>query len=217
MTDKHNYLSCLTNSKYPPLITKSDAFQFFMFRLNGNPICTNANALNIAQFCGTVNGEDDLPGGTENTNNITCLSQSCPLNDYFEYIDDSPVSCYCAAPFGVGFRLRSPSMSDFPPYIDQFKQYITSNLGLISYQLRIDSFIWQKGPRLSMYLKFFPKYNNQSNTFNTSEIRRIRDLIATFTIPGDDIFGPYDLLNFTLVGPYDDGMPLTLYFYVCDC
>ncbi|RVW30362.1 putative LRR receptor-like serine/threonine-protein kinase [Vitis vinifera] len=172
-------------------------------KLNGNPLCTNANALNIVQFCGTANGEDEAPGSPDNSN-ITCPSQSCPLNDHFEYVPGSPVSCYCAAPLGVGFRLRSPSISDFPPYTDQFKAYITSNLGLVPYQLHIDSFIWQKGPRLRMYLKFFPQYNNQSNTFNTSEIQRIRDLITTFTIPGDDIFGPYDLLNFTLVGPYSD-------------
>ncbi|KAJ9693578.1 hypothetical protein PVL29_009502 [Vitis rotundifolia] len=172
-------------------------------KLNGNPLCTNANALNIVQFCGTANGEDEAPGSPDNSY-ITCPSQSCPLNDYFEYVPGSPVSCYCAAPLGVGFRLRSPSISDFPPYTDQFKAYITSNLGLVPYQLHIDSFIWQKGPRLRMYLKFFPQYNNQSNTFNTSEIQRIRDLITTFTIPGDDIFGPYDLLNFTLVGPYSD-------------
>lgn len=186
-----------------------------MFRLNGNPVCTSANALNIIQFCGTANGEDEAPSpGSTDISNITCLSQSCPLSDHFEYVPGSPVSCFCAAPLGVGFRLRSPSISDFPPYTDRFKQYITTHLGLVPYQLRIDSFIWQEGPRLRMYLKFFPQFNNQSNTFNTSEIQRIRDLISTFTIPGDDIFGPYDLLNFTLMGPYKDGMPPRLYFHV---
>ncbi|KAJ9693581.1 hypothetical protein PVL29_009505 [Vitis rotundifolia] len=176
-------------------------------KLNGNPLCTNANALNIVQFCGTANGEDEAPGSPDNSN-ITCPSQSCPLNDHFEYVPGSPVSCCCAAPLGVGFLLRSPSISEFPPYTDQFKAYITSNLGLVPYQLCIDSLIWQKGQRLRlrMYLKFFPQYNNQSNTFNTREIQRIIDLIATFTIPVDDIFGPYDLLNFTLVGPYSDGI-----------
>lgn len=183
-----------------------------MCSLNGNPVCENANALNIVQYCGTENEEDEAPGSPPSDTNTTCLSQSCPLNNHFEYVSGSPISCYCAAPFGVGFRLRSPSISDFPPYKLLFKNYITSYIGLAPYQLDIESFIWEKGPRLRMNLKFFPQYSNQSSTFNKSEIQRIRDSIATYSIPGQDTFGPYDLLNFTLHGPYSESMPPKLYF-----
>lgn len=81
------------------------------------------------------------------------------------------------------------------------------------YQLVIDSFMWEEGPRLRMYLKIFPSFSNDTFTFNTSEILQLMDEFATFSIPGDDTFGPYDLLNFTLLGPYKDGMSLELHVF----
>ena len=71
------------------------------------------------------------------------------------------------------------------------------------YQLLIDSFIWEKGPRLRMYLKFYPDGNF---TFNSSEILRIRNMFSGWEIPDDDTFGPYEFLNFTLLKPYIDGI-----------
>ncbi|KAE8703178.1 putative LRR receptor-like serine/threonine-protein kinase [Hibiscus syriacus] len=43
---------------------------------------------------------------------------------------------------------------------------------------------------------------NHSNTFDDSEVRRIRDIYASWDFDGSDVFGPYELLNFTLEGPY---------------
>ena len=56
-----------------------------------------------------------------------------------------------------------------------------------------------------MYLKLFP---NSSSVFNVSEILEIRSMLSSFKVPDSDIFGPYELLNFTLLGPYkdEDGM-----------
>ncbi|XP_057972137.1 probable LRR receptor-like serine/threonine-protein kinase At1g06840 [Malania oleifera] len=191
---KNNLLSDISNSLDPP--------SNVTIMLQGNPVCTKANELNIVQFCGTEIGDSEGPGSFSNSSG-SCKAQSCPTSENYEYVLGSPVDCFCAAPFGVGLRLRSPSISDFIPYEKQFDTYITSYANLEIYQLHVASFIWEKGPRLRMYLKFFPKYGNYS-IFNTSEVQRIIDLFATFAIPGNDTFGPYDLLNFTLLGPYSN-------------
>lgn len=91
---------------------------------------------------------------------------------------------------------------------------MTSGLKLNLYQLDIDSFRWEKGPRLRMDLKFFPVYDNSSGNsyvFNASEVRRIRSMFTGWNIPDSDIFGPYELINFTLQGPYRDGLSQKLY------
>ncbi|KAL0390338.1 UNVERIFIED_CONTAM: putative LRR receptor-like serine/threonine-protein kinase [Sesamum calycinum] len=120
--------------------------------LQGNPVCS---ASNLLQFCGPH--EEDF----SNTLNVTdlnkCPPQACPPP--FQYAPPSPViSCFCAAPLLVGYRLKSPGFSDFLPYVDSFKEYLSSGLELNVSQLDIDSVAWQKGPRLRMYLKIFPAY-----------------------------------------------------------
>lgn len=144
------------------------------------------------------------PGNSSNYPSV-CPLFSCPVKD-FEYVPDSPVSCFCAAPIGVWMRLRSPSFTNFRPYISQFKAYLTSNLGIDYYQLVIPSFVWLKGPRITLLLKFFPPFRNSSNVFRADEIQHICGQFATFSIPGNDLFGPYDLLNFSLGGQYANGM-----------
>ncbi|CAL5335322.1 unnamed protein product [Camellia sinensis] len=193
---RNNLLSDISGSLDPP--------SNVTMMLQGNPVCDRANQLNITPFCGPENEE----GATDSLShaNNSCQPQSCPLSDHFEYVPASPLNCFCAAPFGVGLLLRSPSISDFPPYRLPFEVYMTSNLGLELYQLSIDSILWQNGPRLRMYLKIFPQVND-SNEFNESQIQRIANQIATFAIPGNDTFGPYDLLNFTLQGPYSNLRP----------
>ncbi|MBA0797361.1 hypothetical protein Gohar_008070 [Gossypium harknessii] len=168
-------------------------------RLGGNPVCRNANSLNISLFCGSESGEDDVPN--LNSSKMECTSQSCPMG--YEYIPASPVPCFCAAPLRIGYRLKSPSFSYFPPYIRPFEVYLTSSLNFSLYQLYIDTYVWDKGPRLRMYLKLFPSVNSTPfNSFNESEVRRIRDIYASWSFKGSDLFGPYELLNFTLLGPY---------------
>ncbi|XVF37377.1 hypothetical protein REPUB_Repub20aG0002800 [Reevesia pubescens] len=171
-------------------------------RLGGNPVCQNANLLNISLFCGSESGGGEM---LTNINNSTanCPIQACPKDNFYEYVPASPVPCFCAAPLRIGYRLKSPSFSYFPPYIQPFEVYLTSYLNLSLYQLSIDTYSWEKGPRLRMYLKLFPGVNDtHSNTFDVSEVQRIRGIYTSWAFPGDDLFGPYELLNFTLLGPY---------------
>lgn len=166
---------------------------------------------NLVQFCGTQTQYISHIQSSENSN-ATCPVQSCP----YEYAPSSPLSCFCAAPLLVGYRLKSPGFTDFRPYKYQFEVYLTNGLDLEIFQLYIDSFIWEEGPRLKMYLKFFPVYiNTTSHVFNKSEVLRIRSMFTGWKIPDSDIFGPYELLNFTLWGPYEDGLYHKLYLIVC--
>ncbi|KAE8718581.1 putative LRR receptor-like serine/threonine-protein kinase [Hibiscus syriacus] len=197
---QNNWLSNISGSLNPP--------SNVTLRLGGNPVCASANQLNIVQFCGTTSGDADFLPGTEtaisSNSSDTCRHQSCPLSEGYEYVPDLP-GCFCAAPLGVGLRLRSPPFTDFRPYIGPYKQYVTSSLGLELYQLYIDLFVWQLGPRLRLYLNFFPQNSSSDTyTFNKTEIDRIRSLIATFSIPSNDTFGPYEVIDFTLGGPYKE-------------
>ncbi|XP_058195943.1 probable LRR receptor-like serine/threonine-protein kinase At1g06840 [Rhododendron vialii] len=181
------------SSNLPPNVT---------VRLQGNPICLDTN---LVQFCGTQTQYISHIQSSENSN-ATCPVQACP----YEYAPSSPVPCFCAAPLLVGYRLKSPGFTDFRPYKDQFEVYLTNGLVLEIFQLYIDSFIWEEGPRLKMYLKFFPVYiDNASYVFNKSEVLRIRSMFTGWKIPDSDIFGPYELLNFTLWGPYEDVIPFS--------
>ncbi|XVF46108.1 hypothetical protein PTKIN_Ptkin03bG0000300 [Pterospermum kingtungense] len=49
-----------------------------------------------------------------------------------------------------------------------------------------------------------PYPGNDSHIFNRSEVRRIRSMFTGWLIPDSDIFGPYELLNFTLLDIYRD-------------
>lgn len=191
---------------------------FFLYwlttsRLQGNPLCSNEN---LVQFCGSMTeGEDNTQNSTNSESNCR-LPQSCPPP--YEYAPPAN-SCFCAAPLLVGYRLKSPGFFDFLPYFDLFEQYITSGLNIRRDQLEVDSFLWIKGPRLRMYLKFFPVYENErsNHTFNRSEVRRIRSMFTGWTIPDSEIFGPYELLNFTLLDPYKDGLSLVFHILSATC
>ncbi|OVA03198.1 Leucine-rich repeat [Macleaya cordata] len=185
---QNNALSNISGSLNPPANVT--------IRLQGNPVCTVANQLNIVEICGSQTVGKDVP---EITNSRIGCRSSCP-EDY-ENVPESPVPCFCAAPLKVGYRLKSPGFSAFLPYENRFEEYLTSGLKLDLYQLSIVSIAWEDGPRLKMYLNLFP---NLSSIFNQSEIRRIRSMFTGWTIPDSDIFGPYELINFTLLGPYKD-------------
>ncbi|KAF8364666.1 hypothetical protein HHK36_033346 [Tetracentron sinense] len=93
--------------------------------LQGNPVCSNANQLNIVQFCGSQS-EDDFTTERSTNSSTDCPLQSCPLGNFYEYVPESPLSCFCAAPLLVGYRLKSPGFIDFLPYENQFEGYLTS-------------------------------------------------------------------------------------------
>lgn len=143
-------------------------------------------------------------------NSVPSCAAQLPCNTDFEHVPALMDGCFCAAPFGVGLRLRSPGISDFPAYSGDFEQWITKSISLKDYQLQIDSIAWETGPRLRSFLKFFPLDANDSGTndfgrFNDSEVKRIADKFAHFNLTSSEIFGPYDLLNFTAMG-YSSGM-----------
>ncbi|KAL7583158.1 probable LRR receptor-like serine/threonine-protein kinase At1g06840 isoform X1 [Lactuca sativa] len=194
---QNNRLSGISGSlTLPPNVTLS---------LQGNPACTNASI--SVEFCNSrpvalVSHLQSVPSNS--TDN--CPPQSCP-SDY-EYAPGSPTRCFCAAPLLIGYRLKSPGFSDFRPYFYSFEVYLTSGLEINHFQLDL-TYEWRKGPRLQMYLKIFPVYTPtpNSNIFNRSEILRIRSLFTQWKIPDSEIFGPYELLDFTLVGPYKDLIP----------
>ncbi|XP_011018958.1 PREDICTED: probable LRR receptor-like serine/threonine-protein kinase At1g06840 isoform X2 [Populus euphratica] len=191
---RNNSLSSISGALNPP--------DNVTLRLGGNPICESANTANITQFCGS---EDvgDRNAERSRKSMMACPVQACPTDNFFEYVPASPLPCFCASPLKVGYRLKSPSFSYFDPYVLPFELYVTSSLDLNPYQLAIDSYFWEEGPRLRMYLKLFPPANNMhSSKFNVSEVQRIRGIFTSWQFPGDDFFGPYELLNFTLVGPY---------------
>ncbi|GAB2229498.1 hypothetical protein Drorol1_Dr00013743, partial [Drosera rotundifolia] len=168
-------------------------------RLKGNPMC-NPNILNVHHYCESDAGGNGTSESSTNST-VACPVQACPTDNYYEYLLAAPEACFCAAPIRVGYRLKSPSFSYFPPYLDDFEVYVTSYLSLDSYDLSIDSYEWEEGPRLRMYLKVFPTISD-GNQFNDSEVQRIRDIFTSWQFPGNDLFGPYELLNFTLLGPY---------------
>ncbi|XP_076939445.1 putative LRR receptor-like serine/threonine-protein kinase At1g06840, partial [Bidens hawaiensis] len=189
---RNNYISNVNGLLNPPVNAS--------LRLHGNPICRNASIQNTDDFCGPKEYKDYIH---PISNNITdCRIQSCPLDNYYEFVSGSSIPCFCASPLRVGYRLKSPSFSYFPPYQEDFEMYVTKSLELELYQLHIDSVMWEKR-RLRMYLKLFPKVGaKRSGEFSTSEVLRIRGIFTTWVFPGSDLFGPYELLNFTLVGPY---------------
>ncbi|KAH0905804.1 hypothetical protein HID58_037631 [Brassica napus] len=162
----------LRNNRFSNITGRSDPRPNVTVWLQGNPLCSNGNLL---QLCGSLTEQDNNQGPTRP--NTTC--SICPPP--YELSPEPLRECFCAAPLLVGYRLKSPGFSDFVPYVSEFQQYITSGLSLDLHQLRIDSFRWQKGPRLRMYLKFFPVYGSNPNNsfiFNRSEVRRIRGMFT---------------------------------------
>ncbi|XP_011001640.1 PREDICTED: probable LRR receptor-like serine/threonine-protein kinase At1g06840 isoform X2 [Populus euphratica] len=192
----------LRNNSLSSILGEVNLPENVTLRLGGNPICHEANTPNIIQFCEPEAGGDKTPERLTNSK-VSCYVQSCPTDDFFEYVASSPVPCFCAAPLRIGYRLKSPSFSYFTPHVNQFEEYVTRSLNMSPYQLSIDSFFWEEGPRLRMYLKLFPPVNNVHSTmYNATEVQRIRDIFASWHFPPNDFFGPYELLNFTLLGPY---------------
>ncbi|KAJ6804736.1 putative LRR receptor-like serine/threonine-protein kinase isoform X2 [Iris pallida] len=166
----------------------------------GNPTCENVNQPNLIQFCQPQNITP--ASGSTTSSNLNCFP--CPTDLSYEYNPLSPIPCLCAVPLGVGLRLKSPSISDFRPYIDAFEINLASLLNLYRYQLYFERFIWEKGPRLTMNMKLFP---SNSSLFNVSEVLRLQRTFTGWEITLSDTFGPYELLNFTL-GSYANVIPM---------
>ncbi|RLN28700.1 putative LRR receptor-like serine/threonine-protein kinase [Panicum miliaceum] len=168
--------------------------------LYGNPVCGNTSGDLITNLCQPMS-VDQQPLKKERGSTFSC--QPCPADKNYEYNRSSPIPCFCVVPLGVGLRLKSPGITDFRPYEDAFDINLTSLLQLFLYQINIEHYIWEVGPRLNMHMKLFP---SNSSLFNTSEIVRLGHILAGWEITLSDVFGPYELLNFTL-GSYADEFP----------
>ncbi|KAK9933598.1 hypothetical protein M0R45_020788 [Rubus argutus] len=187
----------LQNNKLTEISGITEIPQNVTVWLQGNPICLTGN---LDNFCGSEIGDEN---GSESSTNSTasCPSKSCPPP-----FENHPVVCFCAVPLLIKYRLKSPGFSDFRPYKSTFEEYLTSSLDLNLGQLDIASYVWENGPRLSMSLKLFPAYGaptaNNSHFFDTSEVQRILGEFTSWKIPDVGLFGPYDLLQITLLDPY---------------
>ncbi|GMY35097.1 probable LRR receptor-like serine/threonine-protein kinase At1g06840 isoform X2 [Fagus crenata] len=182
---QNNELSNITGSiVLPPNVT---------VWLQGNPLCSNANL--VLRFC-------QFENNSQSSTNTTSLSFPTICPPPYECSSTSAQQCVCAAPLFFGYRLKSPGFADFRPYRQSFEEYLTHDLYLSLNQLDLNSFAWEEGPRLRMYLKLFPV----NYTFNSSEVLRITGMFTGWEMTISDIFGPYELLNYTLLDIYKDGI-----------
>ncbi|XP_062171196.1 probable LRR receptor-like serine/threonine-protein kinase At1g06840 isoform X2 [Alnus glutinosa] len=198
LTSNESLIVELQNNKLSNVTGTTNLPQNVSVWLRGNPLCSNSNLL---QFC---ESESDYDYKSQGSINVTFNCSDCPPS--FEYSPTSPIPCLCAAPLLVRYRLKSPGFTDFRPYKDVFEQYLTSALGLFPYQLYLDSFTWEKGPRLGMFLKLFPDYSKNSFLFNQSEVQRVMSKFTSWGIVDSDLFGPYELLDFTLSDVYKEAV-----------
>ncbi|KAH7515125.1 hypothetical protein FEM48_Zijuj11G0162800 [Ziziphus jujuba var. spinosa] len=206
LTTSNRRILDLRNNSLSNILGDFDPPANVTLRLENNPICKNSTIKNIGRFCSYEDGGIEIPeNSTNSTQKMICPAQECPDDYYFENVPASPVSCYCASPLRIGYRLKSPSFSYFLPYMNKFKIYLSQSVNLNISQIAIDSFIWEEGPRLRMNLKLFPLYDHRDkHIFNASDVQRIRSQFTSWKFPPTDFFGPYELLNFTLLGPYSN-------------
>ncbi|XP_026414169.1 probable LRR receptor-like serine/threonine-protein kinase At1g06840 isoform X1 [Papaver somniferum] len=164
-------------------------------RLQENPLCNNANR-NLVQFCGPVADDDDMRRNLS-ISSPNCALGKCPADYYLVYSPpSSPEQCFCAAPFSIAYRLKSPSFSYFAPYESSFVEYMAESLNMETSQISVYSYGWDEGPRLWMNLTLFLLYDNRSIKLNKTEVRRIKGRFTTWSFPQSDTFGPYDLLDY---------------------
>ncbi|VAH20373.1 unnamed protein product [Triticum turgidum subsp. durum] len=203
-----NHPMCMTSSFYRDfqnnsLKTIPAAFnppQNVTVMLYGNPVCGNSSGAPIDSLC-QPQSVNQQTSRQQQDSSLIC--SPCPSDKNYEYNPSSPIPCFCAVPLGVGIRLKSPGITDFNPYEGAFGDSTTSLLKLYIYQLHVEHYIWEVGPRLNMHLKLFP---SNTSLFNMSEVVRLQHVLAGWEITLPDIFGPYELLNFTL-GSYVDEYP----------
>ncbi|XP_027337734.1 probable LRR receptor-like serine/threonine-protein kinase At1g06840 [Abrus precatorius] len=194
LNGRENFVLKLENNSITTILGSIDLPPNVTVGLGGNPICPNTT---LVQFCGSEGAS--VINGSFSTNSSSCQVQSCPPP--YEY----SVNCFCGLPLLVGYRLKSPGFSDFRPYLNDFDHYLTNGLAISTDQLEYD-FYWQAGPRLRMDLKLFPAYvdQNSNHTFNSSELLRLTGMFTGWLIADSDLYGPYELIGFNLLGPYAD-------------
>ncbi|CAH8382794.1 unnamed protein product [Eruca vesicaria subsp. sativa] len=164
--------------------------------LRGNPICKSTSIPIVKQLFEHICGEKKQT--STKSENTPCSNASCP----YEKVLVSPGLCFCAAPLSIDYRLKSRSFFFFTPYIEnQFMEYITTSLQLETHQLAVDRVVDENKLRLRMNIKLIPK---GKTIFNVTEVIRIKGVFTSWSFPRNDFFGPYELLDFPLEGPYEN-------------
>ncbi|CAH9114314.1 unnamed protein product [Cuscuta epithymum] len=172
-------------------------------RFNGNPVCSNANLAGV--FCDSSG--DGSVNTTDSHNSTDCPPLGCPP----PYVYALPLpTCFCVLPLIVKYRLKSPGIHNFNPYKDDFEWYMSTGLNLNISQVHITGLSWELGPRLKMDFQFYPIFvdNSSSSEFNKSEVLRIMSFFTGWLLPDNDLYGPYELLGFNLLGSYSNYIPL---------
>ncbi|KAM0848611.1 hypothetical protein ACQ4PT_054279 [Festuca glaucescens] len=197
LTGNHSLILDFQNNSLKTIPAAFNPPQNVTVMLSGNPVCGNSSGTPVDNLCQPRSANQQTSKQIQGTS-LNC--SPCPTDKNYEYNPSSPIPCFCAVPLGVGLRLKSPGITDFYPYEGAFGVDVTSLLELFVYQLHIEHYIWEVGPRLNMHLKLFP---SNTSLFNMSEVVRLRHVLAGWEITLLDLFGPYELLNFTL-GSYAD-------------
>ncbi|VFQ71764.1 unnamed protein product [Cuscuta campestris] len=170
-------------------------------RFQGNPVCSKGNLTGV---CGGSSGDGTDNTGSDKAND--CPPLGCPPP--YVYAMPRP-TCFCVLPLIVRYRLKSPGFRNFLPYKNEYEWYLSDGLKLNLSQVNISTITWEPGPRLKMVFQFYPIFvdNNSSSEFNKSEVLRIMSLFTGWLIPDNDLFGPYELLGFILLGGYSNYIP----------
>ncbi|KAL3689568.1 hypothetical protein R1sor_015877 [Riccia sorocarpa] len=170
------------------------------FHFAGNPVCSGQN---LAAWCVPVSGVSLLDTSfvmSSSNKETTCADNCKPPASLVP--NAAMFGCSCAVPIIVWYRLKSPGFNVFDLYEREFLVYISSGLGLSINQVDIFDYAYEPGPRIQMHLHLFPATGYQ---FNQSECDRLNNLFGQWLIPDSPVFGPYELLRFTVQSPSSGG------------
>lgn len=174
--------------------------------LNGNPACSS---IQLSKECNVSNLQLDIKDISDDTPSIISLPSGCS-SDTCDPSENQELAygvlkelgkCLCDHPLFVGYRLKSPEFTYFPPLENDFINYFSDGLRVFPYQVNISDFKVEPGPRLRMNIKLFPNYPLQK--FNDTEVLRLYSTLSDWSFSDSPIFGPTELLYFSIFYPYN--------------
>ncbi|CAM6090704.1 unnamed protein product [Calypogeia fissa] len=109
--------------------------------------------------------------------------------------------CQCALPITVQWQLESPSFYVFDPYVQQLQAYLATGLNVDVNQVQIQNYVYRPSYRLLFTILLFPP----GAQFDDSEAARIYSVFANWKLPSSVLFGPYDLISFSVPAKVSSG------------